>query len=127
MGIRKIRELKAGNRVLIVEGCTHKCEAEDIGRVKIPEWIRKFCGEEIEFEWANGTFYPKKLDKYDLIVHCGGCMLNKKEMGYRIDAAKESNVAITNYGMLIAYVHGILPRALKPFPSVRKMLGYLAP
>ena len=59
MGIRKIRELKAGNRVLIVEGCTHKCEAEDIGRVKIPEWIRKFCGEEIEFEWANGTFYPK--------------------------------------------------------------------
>lgn len=127
MGIRKIKELKAGSRVLIVEGCTHKCEADDIGRVKIPGWLRKFCGEEIEFEWANGTFYPKEIDKYDLIIHCGGCMLNKKEMCYRIDAAKESNVAITNYGMIIAYVHGILPRALQPFPTVREMIEFLAP
>ncbi|HOQ01959.1 MAG TPA: [FeFe] hydrogenase H-cluster maturation GTPase HydF [Acetivibrio sp.] len=127
MGVKKIKELKAGSKVLIVEGCTHKCEADDIGRVKIPGWLRKFCGEGIEFEWANGTFYPKEIDKYDLIIHCGGCMLNKKEMGYRLNTAKEKNVAITNYGMLIAYVHGILPRALQPFPSVRGMLDSLAP
>ncbi|NMB33013.1 MAG: [FeFe] hydrogenase H-cluster maturation GTPase HydF [Clostridium sp.] len=122
MGIKKIDELKSGSKVLIVEGCTHKCTANDIGRVKIPEWIRKFSGEKIEFDWADGTFYPKEIGKYDLIVHCGACMLNKQEMSFRLDLAKNCSIPITNYGMLIAYVHGILHRALGPFPSILRLL-----
>ncbi len=115
-GLKKIEQLKPGNRVLIVEGCTHHRQDEDIGKVKIPRWINKIAGEDIEFEWACGTYFPKEINKYSLIVHCGGCMLNNQEMQYRINYSKEQNVAITNYGMLIAYVHGIIKRALKPFP-----------
>ncbi|MCX7923446.1 MAG: [FeFe] hydrogenase H-cluster maturation GTPase HydF [Clostridia bacterium] len=116
-GLKKIESLKEGSRVLIVEGCTHHRQADDIGKVKIPRWIRQIAGGDIEFEWASGTFFPKDLEKYSAIIHCGGCMLNKQEMQYRINFAKENNIAITNYGMLIAYVQGILKRALEPFPA----------
>ncbi len=116
-GLKKIEELKAGSRVLIVEGCTHHRQEDDIGKVKIPRWLRQMSGTEIEFEWASGTYFPKDIDKFDLIVHCGGCMLNRSEMQYRINYSHERDVAITNYGMLIAYTQGILKRALKPFPS----------
>lgn len=114
-GVERISSLKPGDRVLIAEGCTHHREDDDIGRVKIPNWIRQIAGGGVEFEWASGAAFPKDISRYALIVHCGGCMLNRREVLYRINAAKESGVPITNYGVLIAYVKGILPRALKPF------------
>lgn len=116
-GLRKIKELKSGSRVLIVEGCTHHRQKDDIGKVKIPRWISQITDGEIEYEWASGTYFPKDIEKYDLVIHCGGCMLNRMEMQYRINYSLEKNTAITNYGMLIAYVNGMLKRALKPFPS----------
>jgi [FeFe] hydrogenase H-cluster maturation GTPase HydF len=116
-GIKRIADLKSGERVLIMEGCTHHRQSDDIGTVKIPRWIRQIAGADINFEWASGAYYPKDIDKYDVIIHCGGCMLNRREMQYRVSFAREHGVYITNYGMLIAYVQGILSRALKPFPA----------
>ena len=121
-GLKRIEKLKSGSKVLVVEGCTHHRQADDIGKVKIPRWVRQLSGGEVEFEWASGNFFPKDIEKYDLIIHCGGCMLNKQEMQYRINFSKENNVAITNYGMLIAYVQGILERALAPFPAALMIL-----
>ncbi|MGI6162224.1 MAG: [FeFe] hydrogenase H-cluster maturation GTPase HydF [Christensenellales bacterium] len=121
-GLKSIAGLKAGDRVLIVEGCTHHRQGDDIGTVKIPRWIKQISGQNIQFEWASGACYPKDIAGYAAIVHCGGCMLNNKEMAYRIARAKESGVGITNYGMLIAYVLGILKRALKPFPAAYRVL-----
>jgi [FeFe] hydrogenase H-cluster maturation GTPase HydF len=116
-GLRRIEQLKPDDRVLIVEGCTHHRQSDDIGTVKIPRWIRQIVGRDVHFEWASGVQYPKNIGDYAVIVHCGGCMLNRKEMQYRITLAREHGVAITNYGMLIAYTLGILPRALQPFPA----------
>jgi len=114
-GVKKIKELRPNDTVLIAEACTHHRQSDDIGTVKIPRWIRQIAGFDINFEWCSGYSYPKDLQKYSLIVHCGGCMITRREMLYRIDMAKEQGVSITNYGILIAYIHGILPRALKPF------------
>ncbi|HEX2939193.1 MAG TPA: [FeFe] hydrogenase H-cluster maturation GTPase HydF [Ruminiclostridium sp.] len=116
-GIGKIASLKDGDRVLIAEGCTHHRQSDDIGKVKIPRWIRQIAGGGIEFEWTSGAAFPHDFSKYTAIVHCGGCMVNRREMSYRMAVAKENGVGITNYGMLIAYVQGILPRALAPFPA----------
>ena len=116
-GLKRIERLASGDKVLIVEGCTHHRQSDDIGKVKIPRWIRQLAGGEIEFAWASGASYPKDISPYAVIVHCGGCMLNRREMQYRAGRAREQGVPITNYGMLIAYVMGILPRALKPFPA----------
>lgn len=116
-GIKRIQRLVPGDKVLIVEGCTHHRQEDDIARVKIPRWIRQIAGEDIVFQWASGAFYPKDISEYAVIVHCGGCMLNRREMQYRVEMARQQGVYITNYGMLIAYVMGILPRALKPFPD----------
>lgn len=116
-GIKRIERLVAGDKVLVVEGCTHHPQSDDIGRVKIPRWIRQFAGGDIQFEWASGAFYPQNISEYAVIVHCGGCMLNRREMQYRMEKAREQGVYITNYGLLIAYVMGILPRALQPFPE----------
>ena len=116
-GLKALEKLKPGSKVLIVEGCTHHRQADDIGKVKIPRWIRQMAGGDINFEWASGSHFPKDLKGFDAIIHCGACMLNKREMDYRMAYAKEMNVAITNYGMLIAHVQGVLERALKPFPS----------
>ncbi len=121
-GIKRIESLKPGDRVLIVEGCTHHRQSDDIGKVKIPRWIRQMAGGEIEFEWAAGTYFPEEIEKFNAIVHCGACMLNKQEMLYRINSAKVRNVPITNYGMLIAHVQGVLRRALKPFPAALMLL-----
>ena len=116
-GIKRIERLSPGDKVLIVEGCTHHRQSDDIGTVKIPRWIRQMAGDDIRFEWARGACYPRDISQYAVIVHCGGCMLNRKEMQYRVEKSREQGVYITNYGMLIAYVMGILPRALKPFPA----------
>ncbi len=114
-GALRVNTLRAGDRVLIVEGCTHHRQSDDIGTVKLPRWIRSIAGDDIQFEWASGAHYPKDISKYALIVHCGGCMLNRNEMRYRVGAAREAGVPITNYGVLIAHVLGILPRAAAPF------------
>lgn len=121
-GLKKIEKLKDGDRVLIVEGCTHHRQTDDIGKVKIPRWIRQISGVDISFEWASGAYFPRDIESYDLVIHCGGCMLNRKEMQYRVTLAKEHGVCITNYGMLIAYIQGILKRALKPFPAAALVL-----
>lgn len=114
--------LKAGDKVLIVEGCTHHRQSDDIGTVKIPRWLREKAGDGLEFAWASGTEFPEKLSDYAMIIHCGACMLNQKEMRFRMHTAREQGIPMTNYGMLIAHVMGILPRALKPFPEAAALL-----
>jgi len=121
-GLGSIAALKSGDRVLIAEACTHHRQSDDIGTVKIPRWIRQMAGDSIEFEWTSGNAFPRDLKKYAAIVHCGGCMVNRREMAYRIETAKQNGVGITNYGLLIAYVLGILPRALAPFPDAKLAL-----
>ena len=114
-GAAVIRKLEAGDRVLILEGCTHHRQEDDIGTVKIPRLIRKAAGQDIQFEWYRGNSLPDNFEEYSLIVHCGACMLNRREMQYRLRMAAEQDVPITNYGMAIAEVLGILPRAMEPF------------
>lgn len=114
-GVKRVKSLSAGDNILIVEGCTHHKQDDDIATVKIPGWINQIAGQGINYEWTSGGDYPKDLRKYSLIVHCGGCMLKGREMRYRIQSAMEQGIAITNYGVLIAYVNGILSRALEPF------------
>lgn len=121
-GARAIDNLKIGDRVLISEGCTHHQQADDIGRVQIPRWLRQLVGGELEFGFASGKDFPPDFASYDLIVHCGGCMLNPREMRYRQRVAAEAGVPMTNYGVLLAKVHGILERALEPFPLARLAL-----
>ena len=121
-GVNRIERLAPGDRVLIVEGCTHHRQSDDIGTVKIPRWIRQIAGGGIEFEWASGACFPKDVSGYALVVHCGGCMLNRREMNFRVEEAQRQGVSVTNYGVLIAYVLGILPRALEPFPAARLAL-----
>lgn len=121
-GAKSIENLKPGDRVLISEGCTHHRQADDIGKVQIPRWLRQLVGGELEFEWTAGGQFPADLSKYQLIVHCGACMINRREMLYRIFRAKEQGVPIVNYGVLIAYVHGILHRVLSPFPLAQMLL-----
>lgn len=117
-GAKAVESLKDGDTILIAEGCTHHRQTDDIGTVKIPRWLRKYTGKELNFEFSSGIKYPNQLSKYALIVHCGGCMLNRREMLYRINVAKENGVPIVNYGVLIAYLQGILKRCVELFPSV---------
>ena len=112
-GVRALDTLKDGDTVLISEGCTHHRQCDDIGTVKIPRWIREYTGKKLHFATTSGTEFPDELGEYSLIVHCGGCMLNEREVQYRLKCAKDQEVPITNYGMLIAQVHGILKRSLE--------------
>ncbi|NLN79063.1 MAG: [FeFe] hydrogenase H-cluster maturation GTPase HydF [Armatimonadetes bacterium] len=114
-GAKAIDQLKIGDRVLISEGCTHHQQDDDIGRVQIPNWLQKEVGGKLEFGFSSGRDFPKDFDTYDLIVHCGGCMINKREMLYRQRVASEAGIAMTNYGVLLAKVNGILDRAMEPF------------
>ena len=114
-GARALEKLKDGDKVLISEGCTHHRQCEDIGTVKLPAWIQNYTGKKLEFSFTSGTEFPDELEEYALIVHCGGCMLNEREMKYRISCAKDQEVPITNYGTIIAYMNGILERSLEPF------------
>lgn len=117
-GALAIEDLQPGDRVLISEACTHHRVADDIGTVKIPRWLRQAVGGELHFDWSSGIAMPAELERYKLIVHCGACMINRREMLSRIMAAQAAGVPIVNYGVLIAYLHGILRRALAPFPGV---------
>ena len=114
-GVRAVSKLKDGDRVLIAEACTHHVQDDDIARVKIPRWLCQKTGKDLKLDYASGTGYPENLKDYSLIIHCGGCMLNQKAMKNRIKQAVDAGVPIVNYGVFIAYVQGILDRALEPF------------
>ncbi len=114
-GAKAIDRLEDGDRVLIAEGCTHHRQCDDIGTVKLPRWILKHTGKKIEFSTASGGTFPSDLSKYKMIVHCGACMLNRREVHFRIAEAVKAGVPIANYGVLIAYMQGILDRVLEPF------------
>lgn len=122
-GARAVKDLKPGDKILIAEACTHHPIQDDIGRVKIPRWLRQAVGGELVFDVASGgSTLPENLRDYKLIVHCGACMLNRREMLYRIMQAQEAGVPIVNYGVLIAHLHGVLKRALSPFPQALAVL-----
>jgi [FeFe] hydrogenase H-cluster maturation GTPase HydF len=118
LGAKAIEKLEDGDTVLIAEGCTHHRQCDDIGTVKLPRWIRQHTGRDIGFAFTSGAEFPDDLSPYKLIVHCGGCMLNEREMKYRIQCARDQDVPVTNYGVLIAYMQGILKRSVQAFPSV---------
>lgn len=118
-GASTIDRLQDGDKVLIAEGCTHHRQADDIGTVKIPRWLRQSTGKDLIFEHTAGVGFKDNLDGYKLVIHCGGCMLNHKAMNHRITSSLEENVPIVNYGVLIAYIHGILDRALDPFAQAK--------
>jgi [FeFe] hydrogenase H-cluster maturation GTPase HydF len=118
-GARAVDDLRPGDRILIAEACTHHPIADDIGRVQIPRWLRQHVGGELEFATAAGNDFPDDLSGYRLIVHCGGCMINRQEMLSRIGRAERAGVPIVNYGVLLAKIHGLLERALAPFPLAR--------
>ncbi len=121
-GAAQLDHLKDGDTVLIAEGCTHHRQCDDIGTVKLPRWIREYASADLNFEFTSGMGFPEDLSKYALIVHCGGCMLNEREMQYRVRQAVDAGVPITNYGIAIAQMHGILRRSLGPFPDAQKLL-----
>lgn len=117
-GAKALETLKDGEKVLISEGCTHHRQCGDIGTVKLPAWIQKHTGKKLEFVFTSGTEFPEHLEEYGLVVHCGGCMLGEREMRYRYSCAREQQVPMTNYGILIAYMKGILERSLEVFPDM---------
>lgn len=121
-GVAALDSLKDGDKVLIGEGCTHHRQCDDIGTVKIPRWIREYTGCELSFDFTAGTEFPDDLSPYRMIVHCGGCMLNAREMKYRVQCAVDQGIPITNYGILTAYLKGILKRSLEPFPEIGRLL-----
>ena len=114
-GAEAIERLQDGDRVLISEGCTHHRQCDDIGSVKIPRWLKSYTGRELGIEFSSGMEFPEKLSEYKLIIHCGGCMLNEREMKYRLKCAQDQGIAITNYGTAIAYMQGILTRSVEIF------------
>lgn len=122
-GVTALDHLRDGDKVLIGEGCTHHRQCDDIGSVKLPRWIRDYTGVDPEFVFTSGTEFPDDLTPYRLIVHCGGCMLNEREMKYRMACAKDAGIPITNYGILIAYMQGILARSIEAFPSIAMLLA----
>lgn len=121
-GVAAINDLNDGDKILIAEGCTHHRQCGDIGTQKIPKWLSDFTGKDLVFETASGTGYPDDLTPYALVVHCGGCMLNEREVKYRAQKTAAQGVPITNYGTMIAYVHGILKRSLGIFPELADSL-----
>lgn len=122
-GVTALDGLEDGDMVLISEGCTHHRQCDDIGTVKIPRWIREYTGKDVQIVTSSGTEFPDDLKKYKLIIHCGGCMLNEREMKYRLSCAADQGVPMTNYGIMIAYVKGILKRSVQIFPDISVLLG----
>lgn len=116
--VKKIDLLKDGDKILIAEGCTHHRQCNDIGSVKIPGWIRKHTGKEIQFEIASGTDFPDDLSPYSIVVHCGGCMITERDVLSRMEKAQNKNIPFTNYGILIAHMNGILKRSVEVFPKL---------
>ncbi|MCD8121925.1 MAG: [FeFe] hydrogenase H-cluster maturation GTPase HydF [Clostridiales bacterium] len=117
-GVRAIEACKDGDTILIAEGCTHHRQCDDIGSVKIPRWLRNYTGKQLRIETCSGMTFPDDLSRYSLIIHCGGCMLNEREVRYRMKCAQDQGVPITNYGTTIAYIQGILKRSIAMFPHL---------
>ena len=120
--VKTLDDIKDGDRILISEGCTHHRQCDDIGSVKLPNWIRNYTKCEPEFIFTSGTEFPIDLRSYKLIIHCGGCMLNEREIMYRNKCAYLQNVPMTNYGIAIAYMNGILKRTVEPLPEIKEIL-----
>lgn len=120
-GAKAVEKLKDGDKILIAEACTHHRQSDDIGTVKIPRWLRQITGKNLIFEFTSGYTFPDNIKDYKLIVHCASCMLNRRAMLHRINIAEEAGVPIVNYGVLISYVHGIMDRALEPFPMAKML------
>lgn len=121
-GATAIEKLKDGDKVLISEGCTHHRQCEDIGTVKLPAWIREYTGVQPEFCFTSGNAFPEDVSGYRMVIHCGGCMLPEREMRYRQRCCADQGIPITNYGILIAYLNGILRRSVSPFPGFRGLI-----
>ena len=121
-GVKAIDTLEDGDTVLISEGCTHHRQCEDIGTYKIPKWLGEYTGKKINIETTSGLSFADDLSKYKMIIHCGGCMLNDREMRYRTKCAEDAGIPMTNYGTAIAYMKGILKRTLEVFPEILKEL-----
>ena len=121
-GAAAIEKLNDGDKILISEGCTHHRQCGDIGTVKLPNLLKKYTGKSFEFEFTSGTEFPDDLSNYKMVIHCGGCMLNEREMKYRYLCAAEQAVPITNYGTAIAYMNGILKRSVAPFKEIQDLL-----
>ena len=114
-GAQAIDTLEDGDKVLISEGCTHHRQCGDIGTEQLPNWLKQHTGKNLTYEFTSGTEFPLELDQYKLIIHCGGCMLNEREMKYRMKCAEDAGILMTNYGTAIAHMHGILERSLEVF------------
>lgn len=121
-GAVALSTLQDGDRVVIAEGCTHHRQCGDIGSVKIPRWVEQFSGAKPIYTFTSGGEFPHDLSDYKLIIHCGGCMLNEKEMAHRMEIAEKAGVPMVNYGVAIAHIHGILKKSLAPFPDVLSLL-----
>lgn len=117
-GVKVLDHLEDGDTILIAEGCTHHRQCDDIGTVKLPRWIKDYTKKDIKLEFTSGTEFPEDLSPYKLVVHCGGCMLNEREMKYRQKCAEDQNIPITNYGILISHMQGILKRSISMFPNI---------
>lgn len=117
-GAAALDRLKDKDAVLVAEGCTHHRQCEDIGTVKLPRWIREYTKKDLSFDFCSGTEFPEDLSPYGLVVHCGGCMLNEREVRYRMKCAADQGVPMTNYGVAIAHLHGVLKRSISMFPHL---------
>lgn len=117
-GIQALDSLKDGDRILVSEGCTHHRQCEDIGTVKLPNWLLKYTGKDLKFEWSSGREFKEDLSPYAMVIHCGGCMLNEREVKYRMKCAVDQGIPFTNYGIAIAYMKGILQRSIEPIPNL---------
>ena len=121
-GVTALENLEDGDKILVGEGCTHHRQCDDIGTATLPRWIKEYTGKNPEFIFTSGTEFPLDLSPYKMIIHCGACMLNEREMQYRIKCAADQNIPFTNYGITIAYINGILKRTVEPFPQIYKLL-----
>jgi predicted GTPase len=116
-GTAALKDLKPGDKILIAEACSHHPIEDDIGRVKMPRWLKKYVGGALDITVTSGYDYPEDLKDYKIIIHCGGCMINKRQMLSRIQQAQAQGVPLTNYGLCISLMHGVLERVLEPFPA----------
>ncbi|MBE5960339.1 MAG: [FeFe] hydrogenase H-cluster maturation GTPase HydF [Lachnospiraceae bacterium] len=121
-GVKALEGLREGDKILISEGCTHHRQCDDIGTVKIPRLIRQYTGKEFDYEFSSGAEFPEDLSKYGLIIHCGGCTLPEREVRYRMKCAVDAGIPITNYGIMLAYLNGILKRSVEIFPHLSMLL-----
>ena len=121
-GVTALNGIQDGDKILVAEGCTHHRQCDDIGTVKIPKWVREYTGKNPEFAFCSGTEFPEDLSDFKLVIHCGACMINEREMRYRMKCAMEQHIPFTNYGIAIAYMNGILKRSLGVFPELAALL-----